>query len=73
MKDKLLVVPKHNQLPLHYDKYDIDYLVELVPGPENKNIKVMCVFPPGHKLTSAQQNEIIKATELDLQYIIDEE
>jgi len=53
-----------NQIALHHHKYDVDYIVELVPL-EGK-VEINFAFLPSCKLTDEQKEEISDDTRSEL-------
>lgn len=60
------VMPKENQIFLHYNKYNVDYIVEINPIPDSAQIELTFNFAKEVELTEEQKNEIALETRQEL-------
>ena len=58
--DKFLVVPKENQIPMRFEKYNVNFMVELVPL--DGQLQINYQFDPNVELTDEQKDEIAAET-----------
>jgi len=65
MEPGFLVTPKDNQMILHYERYNIKYIVEF-NHVEGGRLEVTYLFDPASKLSTDQKQEIIDETKEDI-------
>jgi len=63
------VQAKDNQLFLHHNQYNVDYILEI--NQHNNGIELTVEFPDDCNLTKSQKDEITEQTKLDFLKEID--
>jgi hypothetical protein len=60
----VLVTPQDNQMILHYEKYNVNYIVEF--NYVKDKLEVTYLFDPTMELSEDQKLEIVEATKIDI-------